>query len=179
MLPSNSSGCSTGLTMPEYWPSSSLTPGSSTNFNLPSQRRPFRLTIPYDYDVNSPPPLLLHFHGWGGTLAAGAAFHAHGLTNGYVVASPLGFDDDGTQPTSWNGAGTVGSPGPLGMTCHEPPGAGFGDMCYRRSCGTCNDTWCAHFPRRDDLPRRCDLPLAHKLTRGSLLTRASLPRSCP
>ena len=120
-----------------------LTTGArDADLTLPSQRRPFRLSLPTTYGEAGPPPLLLHFHGWGGSLreTGTSMFHAHGITNGYVVASPLGFDDGGAQHTSWHGSGTVDSPGPAGRTCFDPQRT-FAHMCYTRSCGGgCNDT---------------------------------------
>ena len=72
-------------------------------------------------------------------MDASDMFHTHGRANGYIVASPLGFDDSGTARTSWNGVGTVASPGLKGRTCYDPPNA-FASMCYRRSCGRCADS---------------------------------------
>ena len=66
---------------------------------------------------------------------------ADGIANGYLVASPLGFDDDGTSKPSWNGAGTADIPRD-GRTCHDPSGA-FAHLCYSRSCGPrggCNNS---------------------------------------
>ena len=139
-----SAGCAAS-TLPGHWPTI-VSGGVADIQNLPSQRRPFRLSLPTNYRSpgSAPPPLLLHFHGWGGSLTSGQSFHAHGVENGYLVASPLGFDDEGTQLTSWNGAGTAASPGPLGPTCYDPNRT-FANMCYARSCvHGCTDTcWCA------------------------------------
>jgi hypothetical protein len=123
-----------------------------------------------------PPALMLHFHHWGGTLMSGGVFHNHGIAHGYIgtlasqdsptvggtrltpayikplplpalllaVASPLGFDDDRTKQASWNGAGTAAS-STQGRTCYDPSNS-FAGTCYTRSCGRCNDSWCAQQP---------------------------------
>ena len=150
-----SAGCSMGWRLPQSWPT--IVNGGSAVLTLPTQKRPFRLSLPTSYGTSSSPPaLLLHFHGWGGTVDdAKDSFHAHGIANGYLVASPLGFDDDGTQATSWNGAGTTGSSGNR-SSCHDPSHS-FANLCYSRSCGSCNDTcwWstcesCAYFSFRSE-----------------------------
>ena len=71
-----SAGCSrTGL--PSTWPQ--LRPGGFADLSLPSQRRPFRLSLPQNYDTAAAPlPLLIFFHGWDGALSDGQAFHADG-----------------------------------------------------------------------------------------------------
>ena len=139
-----SAGCArTGLSpvvSPVGWPT--LAAGSTADYSLPSQR-PFRLSLPTSYMTGQrPPALLLHFHGWGGALNSGTMFHEAFQRRHVVVVSPLGSDDGGKQPTSWNGGGTSG--GGTGVsTCHDPAGA-FGSMCYRSSCqrkyGGCNQT---------------------------------------
>jgi len=132
-------GCASRAHMlPSGWPI--LVSGGVADLEVPSQRRPFRLSLPTSYGApaSRPPPLLLAFHGHGGAMNASDVFHAHGLVNGYIVASPLGFDDNGTALTSWNGVGTVASPGPNGRTCYDPTNA-FAGMCYR-SCGSCADS---------------------------------------
>ena len=165
-----SAGCALGRTLPQHWPT--LVSGGTADVSLPTLTRPFRLSLPASYGApaSQPPPLLLHFHGWGGTLESGQNFHAQGVADGYLVASPLGFDDEGTQPTSWNGAGTAASPGPAGRSCYDPNG-GFASMCYARSCGRCNDTWCAPRPRRalsGGVPIRTSLPHARSVFLRSL-----------
>jgi len=125
---------------PASWPTFASA-GGAADVSLPSQR-PFRLSLPTSYySSGQPPALLLHFHGWGGTLSSGAMFHEAFQKHHAVVVSPLGFDDDGTQPASWNGGGTNAGTGL--STCHDPAGA-FSSMCYRSSCqrkyGGCNRT---------------------------------------
>ena len=135
--PTNASrGCSS-TALPQTWPT--LASGRSVDLFLPTLRRPFRLSLPTGYraEGSSPLPLLLYFHGWGGKLSESDPFHEHGMANDYVVAAPLGFDDEGTQYTSWNGGGTSGSQNQ--QRCYDPKGR-FSSLCYSRSCGVCNDT---------------------------------------
>ena len=124
-----SSGCRSH-SLPPAWPTI-VSGGVADLKGLPSQRRPSRLSLPSTYGTTKrPAPLLIHFHGWAGTLESGMVFHSHGIHNGYLVASPLGFDDEGTQPASWNGAGTSGT---SGRTCYDPTGA-YASLRYSRSC---------------------------------------------
>lgn len=133
-----SRGCSIKR-LPQTWPT--IVSGGTTDLYLPTLRRPFRLALPKSYGSNRAEPgaLLLYFHGWGGTLNSGKAFHDHAVATGdHLVAAPLGFDDEGTQFTSWNGGGTIGSSSSH-RRCHDPKGS-FANLCYSRSCGICNDT---------------------------------------
>lgn len=95
----------------------------------------YRLTLPTDYAHGSAWPLLFSFHGWGGDHTSSSLYSAHGVSAGYVVAAPSGYDDgQGTGWSSWNGAGTVASPGLAGPTC-----TGSFEYCYP-SCGSsCSD----------------------------------------
>jgi len=95
----------------------------------------YRLTLPADYSHGTAWPLLLSFHGWGGDHTSSARYSTHGLSAGYVVAAPRGYDDGwGDGWPSWNGAGTTASPGSAGPTC-----TGSFDYCYP-SCGSsCSD----------------------------------------
>ena len=131
---------------------------------------PYRVSVPAGYQPHTAWPLLLALHGWGMPYESESGWHQHGRAHGYVVVTPQGFSDGGLGP-SWNGAGSVGSPGAGGATCTRPhAAAGF---CYP-SCGKCGDgcwwttcldsvgqvaalldevmgDWCAH---------RCPLPAA-------------------
>ena len=70
-----------------------------TDVTLPTQPRPFRISLPSQYGPSAkPPPLLLHFHGWGGTLSSGDAFHVHGIAHGYLGAHPAGALKPATRP---------------------------------------------------------------------------------
>ena len=85
--------------------------------------------MPTRYDGNVSWPLLVGFHGWGGSGNHSLdAFHAHGKAAGYIVASPDGFAEN-VGLGSWNGAGTTSSPGPEGPTCHDPNRT-FAEYCY-------------------------------------------------
>ena len=58
--------------------------------------------MPARYDGNVSWPLLVGFHGWGGSGNHSLdAFHAHGKAAGYIVASPDGFAED-VGLGSWN-----------------------------------------------------------------------------
>jgi len=140
MLPTTSPGCAAAPPLP-----SNLTPGGTVDLDLgwaPASglRTSYRLSVPLGYDGSLAFPLLVGFHGWGGSGAASFAdFHEHSVAHGYIFASPDGFGDGGYR--SWNGAGTTGSPGPEGPLCHDPTGS-F-DYCYD-SCaalpGGCADS---------------------------------------
>ena len=55
----------------------------------------YKLSVPTLYDGNVSWPLLVGFHGWGGSGNHSLdAFHAHGKAAGYIVASPDGFAED-------------------------------------------------------------------------------------
>ena len=98
----------------------------------------YKLSYPNDYDASRPIPLLLSFHGWGGSIHSADDLHAHGRLHGYAVASPEGgADANGTFTAangyaSWNGAGTSAA-----GTCVDPERK-F-SYCYR-SCAPCADT---------------------------------------
>ena len=126
-------GCKASGQLPSHW-STTIVSGGVVDLSLRTQRRPFRLSLPNSYSMSSPLPLLFFFHGWGGSLSSGDVFHAHGRTNGYIVVSPLGFDDGGHQPASWNGAGTAASPSSdLSPVCHGHAGA-RAELCYKTDC---------------------------------------------
>jgi len=116
--------------------------GNTTYFSLGersailNQRTRYKVTLPSDYEPGTPYPLLLWFHGWGGNLDGytGSGFHSHGKTSSYIVVTATGYDDDDNY-NSWNGAGTTGSPGPLGPVCSP----NVYSYCYYSSCGHCDD----------------------------------------
>jgi hypothetical protein len=77
---SASIGCA-AWPLPRHWPT--IISGGTKDISLPSVGRPFRLSLPTDYKQGqSAPALLMHFHGWGGTLESGQMFHDHGVKNG-------------------------------------------------------------------------------------------------
>ena len=124
-----SSGCRSH-SLPPAWPTI-VSGGVADLKGLPSAAAAIPAVAASTYGTTKrPAPLLIHFHGWAGTLESGMVFHSHGINNGYLVTSPLGFDDEGTQPASWNGAGTSGT---SGRTCYDPTGA-YASLRYSRSC---------------------------------------------
>jgi poly(3-hydroxybutyrate) depolymerase len=101
-----------------------------------AQRTQYRISLPVSYEDHplTTFPLVLSFHGWGGSLESAPELHAHGRGNGYIVVSPNGYDDGlGAGWGSWNGAGTTNFSG----TCYKPPQSTFGDYCYP-SCTECS-----------------------------------------
>ena len=110
------------------------------------RRSRYRLTLPAAYHEQPARafPLLLHFHGWGGDEDEGLAFHHHGETHGYLVASPVGYGDY-TRPdagpyswASWNGVGTTGTNDSSTCYVKKHHRAQFNGYCYA-SCGHCQD----------------------------------------
>ena len=89
------------------------------------QRSTYRLTVPTDYVKTRSWPLVVGFHGWAFAHDSNPGLHAHGLSNGYIVATPTGYKDD--KWPSWNGGGSTRSPGPAGPTCTMPRSGG---VCY-------------------------------------------------
>lgn len=118
-----------------------LSVGCSRSKQLPTGRvdrqlknSTYRLTNPTSIN---PKPLLLLFHGWGGSLESLSDFHEHAFDHDYVVAAPLGYSSaQPWRPTSWNGAGSTASPGPFGPTCTP---LSRGDSCYEDCNGRCTD----------------------------------------
>ena len=95
----------------------------------------YRISAPAGYRPGVPQPLLLALHGWGMGHASEAGWHQHGQERGYLVVTPTGYSEGGGFAASWNGAGSVASPGPLGPTCAQASSRG---NCYP-SCGACRD----------------------------------------
>ena len=69
----------------------------------------YKLTYPDDYDAAQPIPLLLSFHGWGGSVHSADDLHAHGRLHGYAVASPEGGADANGTFTAANGYASWGA----------------------------------------------------------------------
>ena len=116
-----SSGCS----FPGSVPSGQTTAFEGGHLALPLGAGPF--------------PLVMAFHGWGGSSSSGfnVGWQNHGLASGYAVLSLQGTAEDcapASCPSSWSGFGSTSSPnGPDGAICES----GF-DACYP-SCGRCAD----------------------------------------
>ena len=63
--------------------------GAVADLHPPSQRQPFRLSLPEaTLDPRAPPPLVLFFHGLYNDQAMSNGLHAHAHARGYVVAAP-------------------------------------------------------------------------------------------
>jgi len=108
--------------------------------------RSYFVRVPEGYDPNHRHPLLLFFHGWGGdakTIAENDELGTLGSQEGLIVVHAVGMADVspswGEAPSftwgSWNGSGTVASPGPDGPICAPSADA---TPCYN-SCGHCRD----------------------------------------
>ena len=88
------------------------------------------LTLPRDYDYETPVPLILYLHGWGGDASEGDAFASTARKKGIATAALEGGGPAGWQ--SWNAGGSSSSPGPRGATCKP----GSTDYCshYTETC---------------------------------------------
>jgi len=100
---------------------SGLDPGEWTDFirTVPgTQQRKHRLTIPINYskDQNSPSPVLLYFHGWGGDYTScGKRCQSEAADRGFVSVAMTGYGPKNYN--SWRHGGSASSPGPKGPTC--------------------------------------------------------------
>jgi len=98
-----SAGCGQALT-------NNLTPGATTPMSLvtsgDSRNRTFLVRTPSGYNVNNPTPLVLAFHGYGGTGALAQATYTPLDTladaNTFITVYPDGVDK------SWNAGGCCG-----------------------------------------------------------------------
>jgi hypothetical protein len=89
-----------------------------------------RLTLPAAYQPATPSALLLFFHGWGASpTTCGALCDAEAPAAGFVALSMQGIG------SSWNGSGSVASPGARGATCE----ANATDYCYSDCAAGCAD----------------------------------------
>jgi poly(3-hydroxybutyrate) depolymerase len=137
-----SAGCASGGggTVP-------LVPGNcvAMSINMGYATREYTLCLPSSYALSSDGsnasfPLVLNFHGWGGTMEGDLgeaqvwnAVEEPGATPA-VVVHPQGYaDHDGRTANwgSWHINGTAESPGPEGPTC--TPEGGTTRYCYN-SC---------------------------------------------
>ena len=119
--PDKSPGC--GLPLP-----SGLKVGKTTSmtltrnepvYNNASKTRTYRVHIPTNFDVNEPAMLVMDFHGYYDTEIieeTRAGMVPRSDDDNFIVVFPRGGGDSGEWP-SWNGVGTVDSPGPKGRTC--------------------------------------------------------------
>lgn len=115
-----------------------------------TQSTTYRLSLPADYTPSVAAPLLLSMHGWGMGLDDSNDLHRYGINHGFIVASPLGYDE-GSMYSSWNGAGTThvtratdsaGGGGGGGTSCSIFDANRFEPLCYP-SCGNCSDSPCS------------------------------------
>ncbi|CAH0373182.1 unnamed protein product [Pelagomonas calceolata] len=96
------------------------------------------LTLPQDYDYETPVPLILYMHGWGGDASEGDAFASTARKKGIATAALEGSGPENWQ--SWNAGGSSSSPGPRGATCKP----GSTDYCsyYAETCECENSDGC-------------------------------------
>jgi poly(3-hydroxybutyrate) depolymerase len=88
------------------------------------------LTLPQDYDYETPVPLVLYMHGWGGDASEGDPFASTARKRGVATAALEGGGPENWK--SWNAGGSSSSPGPRGATCKP----GSTDYCsyYTDTC---------------------------------------------
>ena len=107
-------------------------PGATVDFNQTFARQVLthKLTLPHDYSPQIPSPLLLFFHGWGATSSScGSLCDADAPAAGFIALSMQGIG------LSWNGSGSVASPGARGPTCE----ANATNYCYADCGSACAD----------------------------------------
>jgi len=116
-----------------------LQAGQWTDFDreLPgTQERTHRLYLPTNYalaGVELPPPLLLYFHGWGGSHeSCGDRCQSDASGHGFVTVTMTGYGPSDYH--SWKHGGSSDSPGPLGPTCDEPNTNGYCDKYEDSGC---------------------------------------------
>jgi poly(3-hydroxybutyrate) depolymerase len=97
------------------------------------------LTLPRDYDYETPVPLILYLHGWGGDASEAHDFASAARKKGIATAALEGSGPAGWR--SWNAGGSSASPGPRGATCKP----GSPDYCPNYSetceCGESDGCW--------------------------------------
>lgn len=146
MVADSSPGC--GQKSP--WPAGALSQGTvqvrgGAGLRGKALVRSYLIQLPETYESDKEHPLLLYFHGWGGLVDDHRASDLGTVANneGWIFIRPLGMDDvpdiwrnrTDFSYRSWNGSGSVASPGPVGASCApnaEP------SPCYE-SCGQCKD----------------------------------------
>ena len=105
---------------------------------------------PSSYDPSVPAPLLLYFHGWGGSSTSCYNTCDDANDAGFVTASLTGVGP--TWGASWNAVGSAASPGPAGPTCSS----GATDYCYDDCDGACADN-CWWTTCKDSVRQAMDL----------------------
>mmetsp|Transcript_20553 Transcript_20553/g.34582 ORF Transcript_20553/g.34582 Transcript_20553/m.34582 type:complete len:397 (+) Transcript_20553:13-1203(+) len=102
-----------------------------------------KLTLPDSYTPDTPVPLQMHHHGWGSSSSeCGASCSRRAPKHGFASIALQGIGKPGWA--SWNGSGTVASPGSRGAVCQtnaidycsEYPECGdtCKDNCYWTTC---------------------------------------------
>eukprot|EP00440_Ansanella_granifera_P031414 gb/GFBE01034108.1/.p1 GENE.gb/GFBE01034108.1/~~gb/GFBE01034108.1/.p1 ORF type:complete len:405 (+),score=53.08 gb/GFBE01034108.1/:1-1215(+) len=112
-------------------------PGGTENFRVSFNGTGYdhKLSLPSGYtgNQNEPLPLLMYFHGWGGSSnECGGRCSTQAPSNGFAAIALQGIGP--RRWASWKGFGSTESPGPRGATCE----ASASDNCYK-DCGECAD----------------------------------------
>lgn len=123
-------------------------PGGTSAQTLASggRDRHFQVHVPAAYDPDDLTPVVLRFHGWGGS---GSVNSLRGTADAetFIVVAPTGVGG-GQNPdggaNSWNGGGSTTSPGPSGPSCFPGSPEYCYDSCAVRpqGCHPCDWTTC-------------------------------------
>jgi len=122
-------------------------PGTSVHLKVLVQdpvmgevQRSFRLYLPLSYDNNTPLPLVVDFHGWGGSaryqeLDSQFINISNSDSDPFMVATPNGMND---QPGDARGSFNCSrSDGPLGPPC-DTNRTKYGEISCYTSCPNCD-----------------------------------------
>ena len=117
--------------------------------NLGSVERTFKLHLPAGYSTSNdmPTPLVLDFHGWGGSGTSQGyrggfddVADEQDANGGFIVVHPDGYGDPSARrPRNWGSWNCSRTDGPLGPPCKLPRPRGHAIHCYE-SCGQCSPT---------------------------------------
>lgn len=93
-------------------PGCSRSTADSGHFSLQDQgiTRNYRLYLPRSYDPNTPTPLILAFHGWGGDADAVLDYRVvrrQANQAGVIVVTPEGLGANEDRPNSWTFPGSA------------------------------------------------------------------------
>jgi poly(3-hydroxybutyrate) depolymerase len=119
---------------------------SSQTLAFGGRDREFQVRVPAQYDPAALTPLVLYFHGWGGSGNVGW-MSSDADANTYIAVAPTGVgrgnNPDGGS-NSWNGGGSTTSPGPQGPSCAPGSPEYCYDSCAARpqGCHPCDWTTC-------------------------------------
>ena len=96
--------------------------------------------LPSNYNASTPTPLVMFFHGWGGSANSCGNFCTELTSNGIMYASMTGMGGP-DDSNSWAGSGSINSPGPDGAICENAAGAPrLNDYCYKDCGSSCTDS---------------------------------------